>query len=225
MSVEREFSRFSKSYDRESLIQKEVAKELLSRVDTADKRVLELGSGTGIVANLAQFKELIAVDLSLEMCKLHPKAENIRVINADFDKSETFANFKDIDLVISSSALQWSQNLDRLFANISEISEKFAFAIFTDKTFETIHQISKTDSPIYSRERVLKHLNAHFKFEYYTKEYRVEFNSTKEMLRHIKNTGVSSSSNRLSYRETKKLIEEYPLSYLEFEVLFASNLF
>jgi malonyl-CoA O-methyltransferase len=40
------------------------------------------------------------------------------------------------------------------------------------------------------------------------------------MFRYIKQSGVSGGERKLSYTQTKQLMENYPLKYLEFEVLF-----
>ncbi len=43
------------------------------------------------------------------------------------------------------------------------------------------------------------------------------------MFKYIKRSGVSGSRKILSYKESKKLLNEYPLSYLEFEVIYIYN--
>ena len=40
------------------------------------------------------------------------------------------------------------------------------------------------------------------------------------MLKYIKRSGVSGGVKPLSYKQTKNLLDSYPLEYLEFEVLF-----
>jgi len=40
------------------------------------------------------------------------------------------------------------------------------------------------------------------------------------MLRYIKESGTSGGEKQLSYKQTKRLLDQYPLDYLEFEVLF-----
>jgi malonyl-CoA O-methyltransferase len=40
------------------------------------------------------------------------------------------------------------------------------------------------------------------------------------MLRYIKQSGVSGGKRQLSYKDIKNLLDNYPLDYLEFEVLF-----
>jgi malonyl-CoA O-methyltransferase len=43
------------------------------------------------------------------------------------------------------------------------------------------------------------------------------------MFRYIKGSGVSGSRNLLSFKDMKRLMKEYPLNYLEFEVAFIYN--
>jgi malonyl-CoA O-methyltransferase len=40
------------------------------------------------------------------------------------------------------------------------------------------------------------------------------------MFKYIKQSGVSGSRKVLGYKQTKKLMREYPVNYLEFEVAF-----
>jgi len=40
------------------------------------------------------------------------------------------------------------------------------------------------------------------------------------MFRYIKKSGVSGGEKQLNYQQMKRLMENYPLNYLEFEVLF-----
>jgi len=64
-----------------------------------------------------------------------------------------------------------------------------------------------------------KYFNANFEIL----EYKLEFESVREMFRYIKRSGVSGSRNVLSYTQTKKLMREYPLSFLEFEIVFITT--
>jgi malonyl-CoA O-methyltransferase len=40
------------------------------------------------------------------------------------------------------------------------------------------------------------------------------------MFRYIQKSGVGGGERKLGYKKMKRLMEEYPLDYLEFEVLF-----
>lgn len=46
------------------------------------------------------------------------------------------------------------------------------------------------------------------------------FEDNLSKFRYIKKSGVSGGKRRLSVAQTKALIQNYPLEYLEFEVLF-----
>ena len=63
---------------------------------------------------------------------------------------------------------------------------------------------------------ITKYYNANFQLN----SYQLEFETTREMFKYIKKSGVSGGEKQLSYRQIKQLMENYPLKYLEFEVLF-----
>lgn len=43
------------------------------------------------------------------------------------------------------------------------------------------------------------------------------------MLRYIKQSGVSGGKRKLSITQTRKILRDYPLFFLEFEVVIANN--
>jgi len=155
------------------------------------------------------------------MLSLHPDIKTQKLL-CDFNKDECFKDLenKEIDFVFSSSSLQWAENLDNIFENISFLSKKFAFAIFTDKTFETLHKTAGIKSPIFSADEILNSAKKFFMINYRFKSYRLFFKDNRSMFGYIKRSGVSAGERKLSFKETKRLFREYPLKYLEFEVLF-----
>ncbi len=78
----------------------------------------------------------IALDFSKEMLDLHPSSSKVKKLYLDFNSIDCFNKLSSYDLVISSSALQWSRNLDLTLRNISILSDDFYFAIFTSNTFK-----------------------------------------------------------------------------------------
>jgi malonyl-CoA O-methyltransferase len=219
-NAKQEFSRFANSYQELNIIQREVAKELLGRFDFKPSTILDLGSGTGeICKNINfEFKRFVAVDISLDMCNLHPKSDKITVINSDFEDSSIFESR--YDLIISSSALQWSKNLDYLFEKISSATNKIAFAIFTSNTFVNLNLSLKLESLIYDSKTLIEILKRYFDIEFEIKNYTLEFTSTLELLRYIKKSGVSGGTKRLEHKNIKTLIDKNELHTLEFEVLY-----
>jgi len=228
--VAQEFSRFANDYSQYNIIQRDVAKKLLSLLPNKKyKTILDIGCGSGeiyknLIANDIDFEEFTGVDISKEMLSLHPKAEHITLVEDDFNDKDRFRSLmlRRYDLVLSSSAIQWSSDLDATLESISLLSLEFYFAIFTSRTFHTLHQISGIESPIYSSERLSTVIDRYYSATYETIRYKLHFDSTYDMLRYIKLSGVSGGERRLGYGETKRLITNYPLDYLEFEVLFVS---
>ena len=231
-TVTEEFSRFATSYNKYSVIQEKVAQKLIDTLPFGYDyySILDLGCGEGQIFKKLEQKNIItqnffALDSSIEMLNLHPLKKNITKINANFNTNfiDTLS-IKRVELLLSSSALQWSKNLDFTLEQLAKLSTKHYYAIFTSNTFKTLHKTAKIDSPIYS-SRVLKeklliyYPNSLFEI----KTYNLKFESTREMLQYIKKSGVSSGEKKLSYLQTKQLIQDYPLDYLEFEVLFVCS--
>jgi len=227
-NVIQEFSRFAHEYDSHNMIQAEVAKSLAEQLSSSHyATILDMGCGRGEVyknleKNNSSFEHFIALDSSRQMLELHPSAHKIEKIHADFNRLQTFENIS-LDknsLIVSSSALQWSKDLDFTLGHLSQKSSLAYFAIFTANTFKTLHQTAHIASPIYSetvlRDTIQKYYHATFEL----KEYRLYFETVREMFNYIKKSGVSGGEKQMTYKQTKQLMKTYPLDYLEFEVLF-----
>jgi len=228
--VIKEFSRFAHQYDQHNMIQAEVAKTLVSKVPQGSyESIIDIGCGSGAVyANLKgadlSFDHLTVLDSSQNMLDIHPQNEKIQKICGDFNSDDFKHSLKQskYDLLLSSSALQWSQDLDFTLSIIASLSDRAYLAIFISGTFKTLHKTAKVNSPIYSAKKlqesiVKQYADVHFELH----NYRLHFESVREMFRYIKRSGVSSGEKKLSLKETKSLMKNYPLDYLEFEVLFA----
>lgn len=228
----KQFSRFAHQYNTYNTIQSDVAKELVSKIPKKKySSIIDIGCGSGeiyknIEKNNFYFDNFIALDSSKEMLALHPSNVKVDKHQLDFDNIHSYSQLphtKKNTLLISSSAIQWSKNLDDLIRHLSHQSDKAYFAVFTSNTFKTLHQVANIKSPIYSEE-ILKeviHKYYHASFQLYS--YKLEFEIVRDMFRYIKKSGVSGGEKRLSYKETKNLMDSYPLEYLEFEVLFVEG--
>jgi len=231
MEIQEAFSKFAYEYKQYNVIQKEVAKRLLSYVPRREyMKILDLGAGDGEVfrnlqLNQIDFKELTALDFSKEMLDIHPNGESIKKLEANFNHQSFYSLFEksEFDLLLSSSALQWSSDLQKLLSYLSNISTTAYLSFFTSNTFKTLHQVAGITSPICSKEKILDALDALFEYEMEIEEYRLSFESVHEMLTYIKNSGVSGGTKQLSYKKMKRLILTYPLDYLEFEVIFVKS--
>lgn len=224
-----QFSRFAHQYNTHNEIQVKVANALVFGVpDLKYKNILDLGCGSGeVFKNLKDrnisFEKYVALDSSSAMLDIHPLEQSITKVHADFN-NESFLKALPIqhyDILLSSSALQWSDNLEFTLEKLSTLSKRLHAAIFTSGTFKTLHQLANLTSPIYTAETVQQNILKYYSDVTFTMHYYIlSFDSTREMFKYIKKSGVSGGEKKLSYRETKYLMETYPLRYLEFEVLF-----
>ena len=228
MSVKNQFSKYAKDYKNHNIIQQIVAKSLVRELKTKPKRILELGCGSGQVYNhiswdLDFYK---AIDFSASMCELHPRAKNVEIKCFDFDTVEFLNEIKNdtYDIVLSSSALQWSKDLSKIIKQLSLITKEINAVLFTSNTFKTIQNITKTKSPILDEQSIKEAFNKYFKCEFEIIMYKLEFDNKKDLFDYIKKSGVSGANESLDFKNAKKLYKEYNINYLEFEVIFVKTI-
>ena len=227
MKVVSAFSRFAHEYNKYNVIQKDVAKKLCKYLDKKSyENILDVGAGDGAIYNNInyrniQFSNFVALDFSKEMLDVHPNDMRVKKLCFDFNSHDFSASFRknEFDLIISSSALQWSDDLKHVLKELSNLADSFAFAFFTANTFKTLHTLMNLTSPILTKKEILEALDTVFTYEVEVLHYKLDFESVHEMLRYIKRSGVSGGVKQLSYKEIKFLMLEYPLAYLEFEIL------
>jgi len=142
----------------------------------------------------------------------------------DFNLAKTFDIFtvEQNSILLSSSALQWSRDLDLVLSSLSKKVSKAHFAIFTSSTFKTLHQVADITSPIYSEMDLKEVISRYYRATFETRTYSLHFDSVHDMFRYIKKSGVSGGEKKLSYKQMKHLMKVYPLDHLEFEVLFVN---
>jgi malonyl-CoA O-methyltransferase len=228
MTISSEFSKYAAHYGAYNFIQNKVVDKLLSLVKHEPESILDLGCGSGAVINKVdwKYKHFVGVDFAPGMLELHPKAKNIECIYGNFNDKTLFEHLYiyPFDYVISASALQWAQNLEEVFKSISAFNTPVALAIFTSNTFKTLNETASLKSLLRSRKELQELQQKYFKeAKFEVVEYTLEFESVRDMFKYIKKSGVSGSRKVLSYTDTKKLMQEYPKNYLEFEVAFISH--
>lgn len=233
MNIKREFSKHAHSYQKFNQIQTEVAKTVVSTLTCKEMagckptKILDLGCGSGTLYKLIDWKieKFVGVDFSSPMLALHPKSKTVTCKLGDFNDAALFAALKkeDFECIVSASALQWADDLEKVLRNIANLSLPFSLAIFSAGTFATLHATAGINSIIPSYEMLKElsqkclHVNAQKVL------YQLEFDNTREMFAYIKKSGVSAHRNLLTYKATKKLMQEYPLHYLEFEVVYINS--
>ena len=226
MRIKEQFEKSANSYEEYSHIQNLGAKLLVKQIKEPINSIIDLGCGSGRVYKELKdkninFNRFYGVDFANSMLKLHPKDKNIELITGDFNKKELFFTLKELNAkaIISASALQWAKDLEFTFKECASCADMGYFFIFSSNTFKTLHQTVDIKSPIWDKDSIINAFKKSYKpLKIQEINKNLEFNSTLEMLRYIKKSGVSGGLN-LPYKKMKYLIENYPLNYLEFETL------
>lgn len=220
--IQSNFNRFAKKYDILAILQKKVAKILVESSDLAiknSKNILDLGCGTGFIGqnilknhDFSQ-KKLFQLDISEEMLKNNKNiGENITNIQGNINN----LNFEDnsFDLVISSLAFQWIDDLDAIFKKIKKIlkpNANFAFSIFLDGTLDELKKSAKSTNVNLSvnnfidLESLKIILAKNFKNpQIMVKDFILEYDDIYDLLGSMKNIGASYSSKKSSDISLKK---------------------
>ena len=226
--VQEQFSKHAEEYNSNNIIQQIVSKALVRDITNTPKRILELGCGSGqVFRNINfDFEYYKAIDFSQEMCDIHPKHKNLELVCLNFDTEEFHKNLANekYDLILSSSALQWSKDLSKIIRTLSNLSDEINMVLFTSNTFKTIFELTDTNSPILDINSIKNSFDKYYTCEYEVLNYKLEFKNKKELFKYIKNSGVSGSKKNLSFEQSKHLYKNYDLGYLEFEVVFVKGM-
>jgi len=227
MKISKEFSKNALSYNSLNIVQNLVVEKLLSLVNAKPKHILDLGCGSGAICKSIDwdYEHFIGVDFAAGMLELHPKSSKIESIYGNFNDKTLFDNLiaYNYDYIFSASALQWTDNLNNVLYNIKNLNAPIALAIFTSNTFKTLNETASLNSLLKSSDEIKELAEMYFDINFEVVDYKLEFQSVRDIFKYIKRSGVSGSRKLLSFRETKKLMNNYPLNYLEFEVAFITS--
>ena len=136
--IQKNFSRAVESYDDYARLQRRVAHELLSRAGELSGYVLDIGCGTGVLADSYEGDaKFVNLDWSFPMCQ----ATGGIAINADAENLP-FAD-ESFDNIISSLTIQWAGDLKQFFAETARVLKpgaKFNLSTFTTGTFRELKE-------------------------------------------------------------------------------------
>lgn len=169
-AVKRAFNRSASDYDRCAVLQAEVQRRLIERLDylkVEPQWVLDLGCGTGqaITALGRKYRSAKVVGLDLAEAMLHQASKQYRLfqrkrlINADLEKLP----FQDdsFDLVFSSLALQWSNDLRGAFRELKRVVRSGGVVMFSTLGVNSLHELRSSWSSIDPSPRVHQFMDMH----------------------------------------------------------------
>jgi len=160
--VRASFERAACGYDAAAVLQKEVRARMLARLDyvkLAPHHILDVGSGTGHAARTLAARytgsHVVALDIALGMLRLAAAGQPWWRRFTQQRQSELCADMENLplaaasmDLVWSNLAIQWSNDLDRTFAEMARVLRPdglLTFSTFGPDTLKELREAALAD--------------------------------------------------------------------------------
>ncbi len=234
--LKQRFGKSWQSYDEHASVQKTMAQNLLDllltsmaslALKTHGLKVLELGCGTGFYTQLVQQAlqpAFLAVNDLLIPPNLYSLAYISQFLEGDASNFESYQTLRGqanpvpegLDLITANAALQWVEDLPRLFGVLMPLFSKnglVAFSTFLPGNFEQVRIAGGPSLCYYDLEQHRLWLEqAGFRLLAHKKDsITLYFDSAREVLVHCKACGVNAIESRLLGRqELKKWCAAYP---------------
>ena len=191
------FNKHYNEYEKYSLAQKQVAKNLLDYMgksnifNTQINSIFEIGCGTGIFTKEYR-KYFLHSDLILN--DIFDVREFIKDIDYNIFIQENIEEL-DIpksDLVVSSSVFQWIKDKDSLIRNIAENTDNLCFSSYVSGNLIEIKNHFDISLEYLNIEEFKEILKKYFSsVKSYSETIKLDFEDPMSVLKHLKYTGVT----------------------------------
>jgi malonyl-ACP O-methyltransferase BioC len=205
--VMRKFGKSMETYDDNAYAQKEIAAKLAGLISDlypdTPKTIMEIGCGTGLLT-----KNILPVfpDTYYYLNDINSKAEH-RIHSLFAEDNHTFicgdagliAFPSEIDLIVSSSTVQWLENLsafaEKAYQSLSSRGYMF-LSTFGKNNLKEIRELTGTGLEYLSLDGLKDLFSSGFEILHLSEEEMpVAFNSSAEILSHFRETGVNANSS------------------------------
>ena len=224
--VRNDFAQAATSYDAAAVVQHEVCKRTLERVDMLKLNanvILDIGTGTGRsmqgLAKRFNNSKIIATDIALSMlqqCKKsgfeqNPDARHQYLV-CNAAENLPFAD-ESIDLIFSTSTLQWCTDINQVFLECRRVLKPQGTLIFSSFGPDTLKELRQSWASIDQKNHVHKFMDMHhigdallanqFNDPVVDMELiTIQYQSVRQLLQDLKDTG---SRGKFSESGTKGL--------------------
>ena len=226
------FAQAGQSYSEHAVVQKQIARQLFNLIQcyatkTQFEWVFEIGCGSGNLSHLLlkdfQIQHYLLNDLYAEVQQHFQGYSNIDWLLGDIEQLVFPAH---LELIVSTSALQWMTNLAAVFqkANDSLLPHGlFCFSTFGERNLQEIKTLTGLGLDYVNLDQLREKLqNQGFEVLHLSEhiEY-LDFATPKQVLQHLKATGVTATAS--SFRWTKHSLERFYQDYQQFSQLDTSG--
>lgn len=230
--IRQRFAQAHSSYYDYATVQHIMVKQLIDTLGNYHlnpKNVLEIGCGVG---NLTQ--QLVKTYPYIEHLYLNDLYDDVRKMDLSPSTTQFYYHIGDIqqldlsflnstlDLIISSSTLQWIYPLDELLIKLYQSLNQdgyFVFSSFLTENLKQIKQLTGQGLIYYSYDELLDCVTqAGFSIEFaQQQQYELYFNSAYDVLKHLKYTGVTATTS--SFKWSKQRLQQFYQDYQTMTVL------
>ncbi|HHG73677.1 MAG TPA: methyltransferase domain-containing protein [Persephonella sp.] len=202
------FSRFSESYDREAVLQKEAARILVDFAGDLKGKGIDLGCGTGFLLRLSEWKGIVGIDISEDMVRFYSR----------FNKNAVIADMEDLpfkensfDYAVSNFSLQWA-DFDKTVSELKRVLKpegRFVFNIPVGGSLEIVEKIlGEIQFDFICVPEVLQTLKekGFFINDFFVENLQKEFKDGYLLLVHLHKTGVAINTKSSSLSEKRRIV-------------------
>jgi malonyl-CoA O-methyltransferase len=228
LHVAQRFEKAAQSYTQHAVVQKQICHHLMQLMQqhlpkkTFD-RVFEIGCGSGNLSHLLmqkiQINQFILNDLYPEVQQHFTESKKLHWLIGDIEQLDFPSS---LDLIASSSALQWIGDLVAIFKKCAETLTNegyFCFSTFGQHNLKEIKALTGQGLDYLGLEDIQQKLLQQG-FEILHLEESIEmltFQQPKQVLHHLKATGVTATASR--HRWNKQSLQQFYQDYLQFSEL------
>lgn len=225
-NVAKKFAKAHLSYNEQAIVQKIVAEKLVQLIKknvprNAFDHMFEIGCGTGNLTQLLeenfQIHRMTLNDLYPEVTQHFDHLNRKQFWIGDIEKIELVENF---DLAVSSSALQWLEDLDLVFQKVFHCLEEHHYFCFSSYAENNLHQIKQLTGQglryltLEETQQLL--IQNGFELVHCEQEFiDLNFQYPKDILKHLKATGVTATAEQ--FRWTKRSLTQFYDDYEMFK--------
>ncbi|WP_166171090.1 malonyl-ACP O-methyltransferase BioC [Acinetobacter sp. SA01] len=226
--VAQRFAKAGQSYAEHAIVQKQICQQLLQLIQqylpsTSLNRVFEIGCGSGNLSHLLmqnfEIKHVFLNDLYSEVQQHFQAKENLEWLIGDVEQLDFPQS---LDLIASSSALQWVGDIDLVFKKSAAALTPqgyLCFSTFGQQNLQEIKALTGQGLNYLTLDEIQhKLLKQGFEILHLSESLEIlNFSHPKAVLQHLKATGVTATAAQ--HRWSKQSLQQFYQDYQQFSEL------